>query len=184
MSSCCFPKLSCLKPKNKIRSASEVIERNTQLIKTNSSITKHAIQVSGADTLSHNKSLPEVSKTAKAQHVSHKSTIVIKLANRFQQQKLKTNVERDDSIASLSISKISKQSISDISTNDFFGDIKLVDKDRCYENTRIPRGLKKKSLDYYKIIMGHRKKEMPPMFLKNPCFGNNEGSAQRCDEAN
>lgn len=166
-SSCCFPKLSCFKTKNKIRSSSEKPMKNSQIIKPSPSLTKIVIQPSGVNSMIISRSLPEIPKLAKSKYISHKSTIVVKFADKFQQQKLMSNVKRQDSIGSLNISKISNASISDNSVFDILHDIVLLEKDKSNEKN----WTKKNNVDSCIAGSSCRKTEVPVVVLKNPCFG-------------
>jgi hypothetical protein len=174
MSNCCFPKLSCMKLKNRVRNTSE--NSISQGIKLNSSVSRPAkviIASSSHESFSLNKSIAEAQKSSNLSRFSHKSVIAIKQRERFEPQKAKFLSEKLDQVNSSSISKISENFITDKSYVDFFGDIKLKEKIDV-PRTKIPNVLKR-NIIYHRSQFGSNRKEIP-MFVKNPCFGDSSVS--------
>ena len=171
MSRCCFPCLSCLRPKNKVRSASETSPIAYPGLRASSSLNK----LNSRPALSQNielpclnKSMQNASKFSKFSGNSHKSMIAIRLHEKFEPQKLKILHKKSESIESLSISKISEVHVSDNSSFDFFGDIILEeaqDQNKNRKNTELERDFKNS-----KQVRTRNRREPTPMFPKNPCF--------------
>ena len=169
MSFCCFPKLSCVKSHNKVRSAAGSPPNATLGLGSNTSMCKPShmiIQDSNHESLMASKSNHNLSKNSKASRISHKSMIAIKYFDKFEPQKLKTTLKGDESIASLSISKISDVFVSDNSCIDFFSEIKI-------EERKLQNQYKLKPLERdrnpCKGIRFNRK-EPAPMFIKKQNF--------------
>ena len=171
MSRCCFPNLSCLRAKNKVRSASETSAIVSQGLRSNTSLNKHnsiPILFPTIELPCLNKSIQNISKLSRISGGSHKSMIAIRYLDKFEPQKLKLTHKKSDSIESLSISKISEVYLSDNSSFDLFGDIRLEDIQEQKKNRRNPES--EIELKKSRLVRNRNRREPTPMFTKNPCF--------------
>ena len=168
MSNSCFPKLSCFKGKNKVKSAMQSSELKSQELKLSLSMSKlnPPVQTSKVDSLVLNDSLPDLSKTSKYSNKAHKSMKAIRCLDKFKPLDYKRNIEREDPFPCLNISKISDVFISDNSYIDIFNEKNEENKAeiRKENNQRLPRASR-----FLKCIGGIKSKELP-MFIRNPSF--------------
>lgn len=74
---------------------------------------------------------------------------------------------KNKQIDSLSISRISNVSVVDNSGIDFLNEFNMLERAIFQDNGRVQKIHKSKKL-FKEFVM--KKRENPPMFLKNPCF--------------
>jgi hypothetical protein len=179
MSFCCFPKIACFKTKSKIRSASLAQISETENIGKSFSLDrlKTLNHRSRNASLTENRSLPELNKSINLSRSSHKSTIAVRCAERFLVIQEKGSEKKSD-LLSLDVSKISNISFSDQSCAGLANEIKFVKAKPLPENGKTSaRNRRRNVLQFINM----KKKETPPMFLKNPCFSSGNSSLQRSD---
>ena len=117
-----------------------------------------------------NKSLPNIPKSSKHSITSHKSMIAIRVAERFEPQKIKFLGKKDVSIDSLSISKISDVYLSDNSCYDFFDN--HVEEKKLEKKPERNNNVLERNGRNIRGFVSLNRKEATPMFVKNPCFEN------------
>lgn len=171
MAFCCFPKLKCFQSKNKIQTRSESFESSKLKIRSSSSLSKlnSAGQTCKLESQILDKSLPEISKPLQqSRSLSHKSMIAVKRIDKFEplEYALKEKA-KNKQIDSLSISRISNVSVVDNSGIDFLNEFNMLERAIFQDNGRVQKIHKSKKL-FKEFVM--KKRENPPMFLKNPCF--------------
>lgn len=179
MSFCCFPKLSCLKTKSRIQSASQAEDLNSQKIGKSFSFDrlKTLNPRSRNASLTENRSLPELNKSLNLSQSSHKSTIAVRCADRFQVIQNKFTEKKSD-LSSLDVSKISNVSLSDQSSVGIANEIFFVKANPVAEKEKTTMRNRRRNVLQF---INTKKKETPPMFLKNPCFSSGNSSMLRSD---
>ena len=171
MAFCCFPKLKCFQSKNKIQTRSESLDSSNQKIRSSSSLSKlnSAAQTCKLESQILDKSLPEICKPLQqSRSLSHKSMIAVKRIDRFEplESYLKEKAKQSQ-MDSLNISRISNHSVIDNSGLDFLNEFNMLERAIFQDNGRVQKIHKSKKL-FKEYVM--KKRETPPMFLKNPCF--------------
>jgi hypothetical protein len=165
MSKCCFPKIACCRGKNKVRSASETIERNGPAIKLNSSIAgKLKLSTSKLENSQFLNPIQASPVYKRSLSGSHKSTIVVRSLEKFEPIQ-KFYYEKDQSFSGLSISHISKNSVDQSMDSEFLEDISLVMNLGIKEKIYVPKALKESEGRANAI-----NKEYSQFTLSNPCF--------------
>lgn len=187
MSFCCFPKLSCLKPKSRIRSATESVVSGSKRIEKSFSFDhpRSALNSSKLVFQGQNKSMTDSCKNLNlSRSSSHKSMIAVRGADRFEILKPASLTKTKEKIPSLNISKISNVSFSDNSIVSTVKQIVFFEKIELKESLSAA-GLKKKKKNLNVIqFINAKKKETPPMFLQNPCFSSGSQTLVRSDNEN
>jgi hypothetical protein len=169
MAFCCFPRLKCFKTKTKVRTDS--LESNKP-IRSSSSLGKlnSAGQTYKQESQILEKSLPEISKPLQqSRSLSHKSMIAVKRVDRF--EPLQVNLEKkgnNNQMDSLSISRISNVSVLDNSGIGFLNEFNMIERAVFQDNGRVQKIHNSKKF-FKEFVM--KKRDAPPMFLRNPCFG-------------
>ena len=127
MSNCCFPKLSCINSKNKVRNFEESSGQVSQPSKLKIS-TKSPSKIQSLNTgfSAFNNSLPNISKVHTSKKKTQGSTIAIKTFTRFEPQQSKFCF--DDVMDSIDFSLVSDHFISNDSFGNFFNDIIIEEK--------------------------------------------------------
>ena len=179
MSFCCFPMLACLKPKSRVQSDNKTVE-SKRIEKSFSYDQLKTLKPRSRNvSLTENRSLGQINQSLDQSRASHKSTIAVRCVDRFQVIKSEIK-EKKFELPSLDVSKISNISVSDQSCVGIANEI-VFDKETCLRNGVKNSGRnKRRNLNLIKFINA-KKKEAPPMFLKNPCFASGNSTMHRSD---
>ena len=186
MSFCCFPKLSCFKPKSRISSATESAVSGSKRIEKSFSFDnpRSALNSSKLVFLGEDKSMTDFCKNMNlSRSSSHKSMIAVRRPDRFEILKPASMIKPNQKITSLNVSKISNVSFSDNSIVSTVKEIVFPEKSQLKDSLSGASLKKKKNLNVM-LFINAKKKEAPPMFLHNPCFFSGGSTLVRSDNEN